>query len=114
MIRQSAAIVLLTALGAFSGLGTGCATPTLPLPPPAFLTATVPNADGLVTITGEVLPEAWVYVINLDLEEGIIKRSEVDGTFTVQIPADPGHYISIFQESGAERGPPFEIRVPAP
>lgn len=89
----------------------GCATPTLPLPPPAALTIGAP-VDGLVTVSGEVLPDAWVYCVNLDTEVGVIVRADEMGTFTLQIPAESGQYLSLWQEAGVERGPPADLRVP--
>jgi len=92
----------------------GCATPTLPLPPPAALTSSAPDVDGLVTLSGEVLPEAYVFCLNLDQDQGVIVRSDTTGAFTLQIPADAGNYLSVWQELGTDSGPPLEVRVPAP
>jgi len=94
-------------------LQTGCASPTLPLPPPAALTASPPDpATGLVTVTGLAQPEAWVYCINLDTDRGVIQRALLDGSFQIEIAAASGHYLSLFQETGIDRGSPMEIRVP--
>jgi hypothetical protein len=90
-----------------------CATPTLPLPPPAALESTAPDADGMVTVTGEVLPDAWVYCVNLELETGVIVRADGTGRFTLRIGAEAGQYLSVWQEDGVDRGPPVDIRVPA-
>lgn len=112
--RFIAAIVLVAALMASVAGVYGCATPTLPLPPPSALTAGPPDADGWVTVSGDVLPEAYVFCLNLDTDRGVIVRADPAGAFTLQIEASAGDYLSIFQESGADRGPPFEIRVPMP
>ncbi len=65
-------------------------------------------------MTGEVLPEAYVYCLNLDTDRGIIERADMDGVFTIRIEASAGDYLSLFQEAGTDRGPPLEVRVPAP
>jgi hypothetical protein len=96
----------------FGTIGIGaCATPTLPLPPPAMLTVSMP-VDGIVTVTGEVLPDAYVYCLNLDTDQGVFLRADEMGRFTLQIPALSGHYLSVWQEARAQRGPPANFPVP--
>jgi hypothetical protein len=68
----------------------------------------------VVTVRGEVLPEAYVYCLNLDTSSGRIEQADTDGNFVILIEASAGDYLSLFQEAGADRGPPLEIRVPAP
>ncbi len=113
MNRFSLSIVLIAALAVGSS-AVGCATPTLPLPPPAALTAGPPDADGIVTIRGESLAEAYVFCLNLDLDAGVIVRADTDGNFTCQPRAEVGNYVSVWQELGSDSGPPLEIRIPAP
>ncbi len=97
---------------ALAAVATACATPTLPLPPPDALTISPPDVDGIVTVTGEVLPDAYVYCLNLDTEMGVFLRADDTGMFTIRIPAESGQYLSVWQEARAQRGPPADIRVP--
>jgi hypothetical protein len=76
--------------------------------------ASAPDVNGLVTVTGEVNPDAYVYCLNLDQDRGVFDRADMDGRFSLQIAANIGEYLSIHQQSGTDQGPPFEIRVPAP
>lgn len=91
-----------------------CSTPTLPLPPPAALTVGPPAADGTVTIEGDVLPGAYVSCLNNDTDRGVIERADDTGHFVVVIAAEVGHYLTIWQQSGTDRGPPMNVIVPAP
>jgi hypothetical protein len=95
----------LAAAVAVSGLlALACSTPTLPLPPPAALTATEPDVDGIVIISGEVLPNAFVFVLNEGTEAGVIVRAGPDGRFSAAIAAEVGQTIIVWQEVGTDRG----------
>ena len=91
-----------------------CSTPTLPLPPPAAVTASPPDATGLVTVTGEVQPEAFVFCLNRQTERGVIERPDETGRFTLVIQASPGHYLDVWQEIGTDQGPKVPVEVPSP
>jgi hypothetical protein len=104
---------LLAAIALVGGLAS-CSTPTLPLPPPAALSASAPDASGFATVTGEVQPEAFVFCINEETMRGVIERPDATGRFTLRIEAEPGHYLSLWQEIGTDQGPKVPIEVPAP
>ncbi len=91
----------------------GCLGPTLPLPPPTALVAT-PDADGMVDVTGEVLPDAYVLVLNLDTDAGVIGRSDMAGRYAVRLPAAVGHTLEVWQMTGVEGGQHRTVTVPAP
>ncbi len=99
----------LLALGVIAG---GCSTPTLPLPPPSALTATAPDADGVVTVEGDVLPGAFVLCLNEETERGVIVRADEDGHFVLQIEAESGYSLTVWQERGSDLGEPRSILVP--
>lgn len=99
---------VLTAVAAW----TGCAAPTLPLPPPAALALTSPDpVTGLVTVSGEALPGAFVSCVNVRLESGVIVRSDATGVFSLQIVAQTGDSLLVWQEMDSNRGPYTELCV---
>jgi len=90
----------------------GCAAPTLPLPPPAALAATSPDpATGLVVVTGEVLPEAYVSCLNVRSEAGLIVRADATGRFRLEIAAQTGDSLLVWQQRGNDFGPYVELCV---
>jgi hypothetical protein len=94
----------------------GCAAPVLPLPPPAALVEAPPDADGLVTVTGQARPGAFVACLNENTEEGVLVRSDVmTGEFEARLPAESGHEIRIWQFEASDAGgePIFRV-VPSP
>ena len=113
MIRLAPRFLLLAALGLLPFAG-GCSTPTLPLPPPAALTATPPDADGLVTVEGEVIENAYVFCFNEITERGVIGRADEMGRFSLQVEASPGDQLSVWQEIGRDVGEMRLISVPPP
>lgn len=50
----------------------GCASRTVPLPPPEVTQVTSPDGDGLVAVTGFALEGASVGVLNEDTQEGVV------------------------------------------
>lgn len=90
----------------------GCAAPTLPLPPPAALLVSRPDpVTGLVTISGEALPDAFVSAVNVRLESGVIERADDAGRFSVEIAAQAGDSILVWQQVDNDRGPFREVCV---
>lgn len=90
----------------------GCAAPTLPLPPPAALLVSSPDpVTGLVTISGEALPGAFVSAVNLRLESGVIVRADDAGRFSLEIAAQAGDSILVWQQVDNDRGPFREVCI---
>lgn len=100
--------VLAIALAVFSGCNTA---PTLPLPPPV-VDVGAPNLQGLVRVSGEVVPRAFVYVFNQRLELGVITRADDEGLFEVEVRAEPLDVLWVWQELDGETGERKETRVP--
>jgi hypothetical protein len=89
-----------------------CATPTLPLPPPLAL-STPPDSNGIVTVTGSVLPDAFVFVVNNQTEEGVIGRADSEGNFSLRLRAQAGDYLTVWQRDGSDEGPSIDVAVPS-
>lgn len=97
------AVLGLSVLGA-SVSTTGCAAPTLPLPPPSALVVSAPDASGMVTVTGHADPAAFVFVLNEATEYGVIVHADAAGLFSAQIPASVGDMLSVWQAIGNRYG----------
>ena len=105
-------LVLCVGVLAAVAASSGCAAPTLPLPPPAALALTSPDpVTGLVTVSGEALPGAFVSCVNVRLESGVIVRSDAAGVFSLQITAQTGDSLLVWQEMDSNRGPYTELCV---
>jgi hypothetical protein len=90
----------------------GCAAPTLPLPPPAALALTSPDpATGLVTVSGEAVAGAFVSCVNVRTSTGVIVRAGTAGVFSLQIAAQAGDSLLVWQEIDSDRGPYVELCV---
>ncbi len=76
---------------------TGCAAPTLPIPPPTALVSS-PDPSGLVTVTGRADPAAYVFLLNNDTDDGVIGHAGTDGSFTLRVLAASGDELWIWQE----------------
>jgi hypothetical protein len=101
--------LLLVTMAAGAG---GCAAPTLPLPPPAALAATSPDpTTGLVVVTGEVLPDAYVSCLNPRIETGVIVRADAAGRFRLEIAAQVGDSLLVWQQRGNDFGPYAELCI---
>jgi hypothetical protein len=94
-------------------LSISCATPTLPLPPPLALSTAPDPMTGLVTVNGSALPDAYVFILNQQTESGVIGTADMDGNFSIEIEAEIGDYLTVWQRLGSEDGPTIEIEVPA-
>jgi len=99
----AASVALLAAIG--------CSTPTLPLPPPSALVE-APDAMGLVTVTGDVLPDAFVFCFNERTSQGVIVTADDTGRFSLQIGGQSGDDLSVWQRRGTDRGPDVSYTVP--
>jgi len=83
--------------------GTGCAAPSLPIPPPTALVSS-PDASGFVTVTGQADPSAYVFVLNENTEVGVILHANADHSFSARIAASIGDGITVWQMIGNRNG----------
>lgn len=89
----------------------GCAAPTLPLPPPTAL-AERPDASGLSRVSGDAIPGAFVGCLNLRTEEGVIVRAPDSGQYELFIPAVIGDDLDVWQfDSSAPGGEVRHVMV---
>ncbi len=101
-------------MGAVLALGltvAGCASPTLPLPPPESPTVGAIDGDGFVELKGSAQPDAVVYAFNQRSEEGVIGKSSSYGTYVLRLKAQVGDEITLWQEVGSERSVPALVVV---
>lgn len=98
----------------------GCATPTLPLPPPTEPSITASTVPGKVHLHGvqSVTPNAIVIAYNqnpsVKREERVTATlSDEFGSWDMDVTASPGDVIDITQESSNTSSPSVQITVPA-
>lgn len=114
---------VLVALGLAIGplvLG-ACVSPTLPLPPPEtpiISQGSALNRFVLTTGKGGAKANAFIITINqnptIPREERVAgTQAEADGSWRVELFAEPGDRIDITQESGTERSPSLSVTIPA-
>lgn len=106
--------LLLAAIALGVAAGPSCAAPTLPIPPPTALVEGPPDAEGLVLVTGNARPGAFVSCLNQRTEEGVVGRADVDsGEYALRIRAAIGDDLTIWQfESTGGGGEPVHRTVP--
>ncbi|HEY8428418.1 MAG TPA: hypothetical protein VIL20_08595 [Sandaracinaceae bacterium] len=116
MPRRRLLALGLALLAALATLVPGCAAPTLPLPPPVALVEGPPDADGMVTVSGNARAGAFVGCLNESTEVGVIVRADVDtGDFSLRIAAEVGDGLTLWQfESTAPGGEQTHVIVPGP
>jgi hypothetical protein len=93
-----------------AALETGCAAPTLPIPPPTALVS-APDASGMVTVSGHADPAAYVFVLNEATEAGVIVHADASGMFSARIPASLGDMITAWQMIGNEASQQVHLTV---
>ena len=96
-----------------------CASPTLPLPPPAIPSTTL-EADGRVTLRSDhgVEPNALVVILNhnesLPLNQRVAGTlADTEGTWEQTVIASPGDILDVTQEFGSMRSAQTTFRVPS-
>jgi hypothetical protein len=103
----------LAAGGLALALGSCGTTPTLPLPPPVASVG-APSLQGLVTVAGQANDDAFVTVFNLSTERGKIARAAGDGQFAIELEAQIGDRLDVWQEADGVESEHAEHVVPAP
>jgi hypothetical protein len=113
-MTRGAALVL-----AIAGLGsivTACdTTPTVPVPPPEVCAASVPNAEGFCEVGCDegYTPRDVALVYNRDWGEGVMRKTNEDGSFTLEIEADAGNVLIIQLKHDNDLSAEVAITVPA-
>jgi hypothetical protein len=80
----------------------GCTARTLPLPPPTVDDLGVPNAQGLLAVSGTAQEGAAVGILNETSGLGVIVTSPMEGCdrvcpYEAEIAAEPGDALRIWQ-----------------
>jgi hypothetical protein len=95
--------------------GTGCLSPTLPLPPPNRPdTVEGPDAQGMVRISGTVHSNSLVYAFNAQNSQGVFQRVGGNGRYNLTIAAQIGDEITLWYESEGETSPAIIFAIPDP
>ncbi len=93
---------------------TGTAAPTLPLPPPVAVSS-APDAEGIVTIEGSgAIEEAFVFAYNPRRAAGVIGTADAQGEFELNIRADSGDALQVWQRFEGESSGFVDLVVPDP
>lgn len=104
-VRPLLGLVLATAIAACLSPLASCAAPTLPLPPPTALVEGPPDADGIVVVSGEARPGAFVGCLNERTEMGVLVRADVTtGAYTLRVMAESLDVLTLWQFEGTEPG----------
>ncbi len=96
------------------GLGLlACEGPTLPIPPPAALSA--PDGDGFVRLTGEAPPSSLVAAFNETQDQGVLGGADDEGRYELRLRANAGDAVSYFYFlADGSRSGSGDLIVPAP
>jgi hypothetical protein len=113
-------VLLASGLAMAVALG-ACVSPTLPLPPPETPIISQGSALNRFVLTagkGGAKQNAFIITINqnptIPREERVAgTQAEADGSWRVELFAEPGDRIDITQESGTERSPSLSVTIPA-
>jgi hypothetical protein len=118
MTRRTAILALvgaaLTALLCF-GLVACNSTPTVPVPPPEFCAVSPPDETGLCEVgCGEGYTDRDVALVyNEDWGQGVMQATNDDGSFTVEVEANPGDDLVIQLKHGNDLSAEVWLTVPA-
>jgi hypothetical protein len=95
-----------------------CASPTLPLPPPAPPVIT-PQANGMVHLSsvGGAEPNAIIVIYNQDPAVPLDRRvggaqADANGTWDADVVATHGDVLEITQQFGATPSPARDVQIP--
>lgn len=82
-------------------------SPTVPLPPPdmTVITATTPDEEGFVTVSGgeeAAEPESIVLLFNETSESGVMEAADPDGSFEARLEAARGDSLVLQYKVDAE------------
>lgn len=106
-------VFLIGLLALASGSLAGCLAPTLPLPPPSAPLVTTPDPAGFVRVTGRVQSHASVYILNTSTNKGVNQWTEEDGRYDLELRAEIGDRLNVWQKVGTHESDYVEVVVPA-
>jgi hypothetical protein len=91
----------------------GCLSPTLPMPPPSRPLVTAPDEAGMIKISGVVNSHARAFVQNDRTNEIAGERTGASGRYEVEMAAEVGDRLLIWQTVNTEESQIREVIVPA-
>lgn len=115
MIRTRLALLLIAAVAAVGVLFAACdSTPTVPVPPPELCQASVP-VDGLCTVgcASNNTERDVALVYNENLGEGVMRETEPDGSFEVDVAAEVGDQLIVQLKQDNHLSAEVYLTVPA-
>jgi hypothetical protein len=112
----------LLAVGPFAALAMGCASPTLPLPPPEEPTVSAgPDADHVILAVACGGAETGALIVIVNTNPSVPGDEAVGGAvvsdcggWDATVLAHNGDYLDITQEIGTERSQPLVLQVSLP
>jgi hypothetical protein len=110
-----AAVLIIAVSGAGLVVAACDSTPTVPVPPPEICEASVPTADDLCTVTCESssTQKDVALVYNDDEGAGVMRATEDDGSFEVQVLAYGGDTIIVQMKQDDKLSAEVYLTVPA-
>jgi hypothetical protein len=91
-------------------LAQSCLSPTLPLPPPSNPTVSGPDAEGNVRITGNVLPDSEVFVLD-HASNAIAGQLTESGAYDFKIQAALNDAMSLWYVQETVQSPTTDFVV---
>jgi len=110
-----ALVLILAVAGAGLAVAACDSTPTVPVPPPEICEASVPTGDNLCTVSCEssstLKDVALVY--NDTIGEGVMRATENDGSFSVEVTAFPEDEIIVQMKQDDKLSAEVYLYVPS-
>jgi hypothetical protein len=108
----------LALVGVLAVAAAGCASPTLPLPPPAIPTVETSAIVGHVHLssTRGAEPNAIIVIVNPNPAlagdaRAFASQADEEGTWDAEVTASKGDVLEITQEYGTTRSPSVTIQI---
>jgi hypothetical protein len=94
-------LLVLLAAPCLAGLiAFGCASPTLPLPPPSRPDVAGPDGTGTVNLTGGVPSRAQAFALNTRTSVIVGQQTGESGQYDMRLKAEVGDEVEFWYQSG--------------
>jgi len=74
---------------------------------------TAPSSSGVVRVTGRVQSRASVYILNTSTSKGVNQWTVDDGLYDLELKAEIGDRLNVWQKVGTQESDYVEVVVPA-
>jgi hypothetical protein len=99
--RITRRLLVLLAVPCLAGLvAFGCASPTLPLPPPSRPTVAGPDDTGTVSLTGGVPSRAQAFAMNTRTSVIAGQQTGESGRYALRLEAEVGDEVEFWYQAG--------------